>query len=159
MLRTLSRAATVVATVTTALTAVSGVAAAAPQSKGATTVTPSSLTSSVLQGLTGPASLSSTGAVFGITGNPSSGVIKHVGGLRLAELNPATPATSLTLSNLWIDAAKGTVSALVDDGARVTVLTVGSGGVLSFTDAASRAVTGTSALTGAVAGTATIALR
>ena len=135
-----------------------GTASAAPRAKGTTTVAPSAVTASVLQGLTGPASLTSAGAVFGVTGNPGSGVIKHVGGLRLAELDPATPATSLTLSNFWIDTRSATVSALVDDSVRAVVFTVGSDGTLRFTDAASQAVTGSGALTGVVAGTATVAL-
>jgi hypothetical protein len=158
MLRTLSRAATVTVVTATALAAASTAASAAPRSKGTTTVAPSAVTASVLQGLTGPADLTDKGAVFGVTGNPSSGVIKHVGGLQLAELDPATAATSLTLSNFWIDTTTSTVSALVNDTVRATVFAVGPGGVLTFTEAASRAVTGSTALTGAVAGTATVAL-
>lgn len=142
----------------TALALDPGLAQAAPRAKGTTTVTPSALTASVLQGLTGPAELGSQGAVFGITGNPDRGVIKHVGGLRVAELDPATAATSLTLSNFWIDTRSATVSALVNDGARAVVFAVGADGTLTFTDAASRAVTGSGAITGAVAGVAHVAL-
>lgn len=158
MNRRAARALTVATALTTAAGLGVGTASAAPRAKGTTTVAPSAVTASVLQGLTGPASLTSAGAVFGVVGNPSSGVIKHVGGLRIAELDPSTPATSLTLSNFWIDTKAGTVSALVDDSVRAVVFTVGQDGTLTFTDAASRAVTGTSALTGAVAGTATVAL-
>ena len=137
-----------------------GTASAAPRAKGTTTVAPSPLTASVLQGLTGPATLTSAGAVFGITGNPTSGVIKHVGGITVADLDPTTPATSLTLSNFWIDTRSGVVTALVDDAVRAPVFTVGQDGTLTFTEAASKAVTGSSsAIAGAVAGTATVALR
>ena len=84
-------------------------------------------------------------------------MIKHVGGLRIAELDPTTPATSITLSNFWIDTTRHTVSALVDDGSRATVFAVDGAGVLTFTDASSQAVTGSSAITGQVAGTASVA--
>jgi hypothetical protein len=156
MTRALNRVLLVTAAAT-ALTAVAGPADAAPRSKGTTTVAPSALTLSVLQGLTGPAQLTSSGAVFGITGRSGDAVIKHVGGLRLAELDPTTAATSLTLSNFWIDTTRHTVSALVDDGSRATVFAVDGAGVLTFTDAASHAVTGSGAITGQVAGTATVA--
>ena len=158
MLRTLTRTATVVGVGVASLALTAGSASAAPSAKGTTTVAPSALTGSVLLGLTGPADLTSAGAVFGVVGNPSSGVIKHVGGIRVAELDASTPASSLTLSSFWIDTTAGTVSALVNDTVRATVFRVGAGGVLTFTEAASRAVTGTTALTGAVAGTATVAL-
>jgi hypothetical protein len=65
----------------------------------------------VLKGLTGPARLTSAGAVFGVVGSSTGGVIKHVGGLVVAELDPTTAATSVTLSNLWIDTTTKTVSA------------------------------------------------
>lgn len=156
MSNTLTRLLLATGAAAAALTLTAAPATAAPASKGTTTVAPSALTASVLEGLTGPARLTGAGAVFGIVGRTGTTVIKHVGGLRLAELDPATAATSLTLSNFWIDTATGTVSALVNDTTRATVFAVGSGGVLTFTDAASQAVTGTSALTGAVAGTATV---
>ena len=158
MARHLARAVTATTVVVATAALGCGTASAAPSAKGTTTVAPSALTTSVLQGLTGPATLTSAGAVFGVTGNPSSGVIKHVGGIRIAELNPATAATSLTLSNFWIDTKTGVVSALVNDAVRAPVFTVGAGGALSFTEAASQAVTGTAALAGASAGTATVAL-
>ncbi|MGZ6804553.1 MAG: hypothetical protein ACXVFU_16025 [Nocardioidaceae bacterium] len=156
MSHTLSRVLLVTGAAASALTLVAAPASAAPRTKGTTTVAPSAITASVLEGLTGPAQLTSAGAVFGIVGRTGTSVIKHVGGLQLAELDPATPATSLTLSNFWIDTASGTVSAIVDDTTRATVFKVGAGGVLTFTDAASKAITGTGALTGAVAGTATV---
>lgn len=146
----------VVTAAASALSLVASPASAAPATKGTTTVAPSAVTASVLEGLTGPARLTSAGAVFGIVGRTGTSVIKHVGGLQLAELDPATPATTLTLSNFWIDTAAGTVSAIVDDTTRATVFRVGAGGVLTFTEAASEAITGTSGLTGAVAGTATV---
>jgi hypothetical protein len=161
--RTLSRVLSVAAASTAAATALVGTGAsaalAAPTHKGTTTVAPSAVTASVLEGVTGPAQLTAAGAVFGIVGNPAKGVIKHVGGITVQELDPTTPATSLTLSNFWIDPAAGTVSAVVDDGARVVVFTVGAGGALSFTATASQAITGGTALAGASAGTATVALR
>jgi hypothetical protein len=156
--RSLARLTAGLGVTATALALGPGLAQAAPRAKGTTTVTPSALTASVLQGLTGPAELGAQGAVFGITGNPGSGVIKHVGGIRVAELDPATAATSLTLSNFWIDTQAGTVSALVNDAVRAVVFAVGSDGTLTFTDAASRAVTGSGAITGAVAGVAHVAL-
>lgn len=162
-MRTLPRVLSAAAASTAAATALLGVGApaalAAPTSKGTTTVAPSALTASVLEGVTGPAQLTAAGAVFGIVGNPGKGVIKHVGGVTVKELDPATPATSLTLSNFWIDPAAGTVSAVVDDGARAVVFTVGAGGALSFTATASRAISGGTTLTGLSAGTATVALR
>lgn len=130
---------------------------AAPRHKGTTTVAPSALTASVLQGLTGPAALTAEGAVFGIVGGSRDGVVKHVGGLRVAELDPSTAATSLELSNFWIDTRTSTVSAIVNDGMRATVFDVGAGGVLTFTATASAAVTGSpTAITGLVAGVATV---
>lgn len=156
MFHTVARAAVISTVVTVAVAVAAAPASAAPRSKGTTTVAPSALTASVLQGLTGPAQLTGAGAVFGITGKPGAPVIKHVGGLRIAELDPTTKATSLTLSNLWIDTTTGTVSALVNDSVRATVFTVGAVGALTYTEAASRAVTGTGALTGALAGTATV---
>ena len=155
-MRTVNRAVVVGTAALSAVTLSATAASAAPRSKGTTTVAPSAVTASVLQGLTGPAALTSAGAVFGIVGQPGSGVIKHVGGLRVAELNPNTAATSLTLSNFWIDTKAGTVSALVNDAVRAVVFNVGAGGVLTFSNVASEAVTGSEALTGAVAGTATV---
>jgi hypothetical protein len=132
---------------------------AAPTSKGTTTVAPSALTAGVLNGVTGPAQLTSAGAVFGIVGTSKQGVIKHVGGIDIDELNAATPATTLTLSNFWIDTTSGTVSAIVNDGARATVFAVDLGtGALTFTAGASAAIIGSAAaLAGAAAGTATVA--
>ena len=155
-MRTVNRVAVVGTAALSAVALSATAASAAPRSKGTTTVAPSAVTASVLQGLTGPAALTSAGAVFGIVGQPGSGVIKHVGGLQVAELNPTTAATSLTLSNFWIDTRTGTVSALVNDSVRAVVFNVGAGGVLTFTNAASEAVTGSEALTGVVAGTATV---
>lgn len=155
-MRTVNRAVVVGTAALSAVALSTTAASAAPSSKGTTTVAPSALTGSVLQGLTGPASLTSAGAVFGIVGQPSNGVIKHVGGLRVAELNPNTAATSLTLSNFWIDTKNGTVSALVNDAVRAVVFNVGAGGVLTFTNVASEAVAGSEDLTGKVAGTATV---
>lgn len=130
---------------------------AAPRQKGTTTVAPSALTASVLQGLTGPAALTTDGAVFGIVGGSRDGVIKHVGGLRVAELDPSTIATSLELSNFWIDTRSGTVSAIVNDTLRASVFDVGAGGVLTFTATASAAVTGSpTAIAGLAAGVATV---
>ena len=157
-MRTLPRVLAVVATATALVGAGATSAVAAPDKKGTTTVAPSALTGSVLQGLTGPARLTDAGAVFGIVGNPKSGVIKHVGGLTVAELDPATAATSVTLSNFWIDTTAGTVSAIVDGGGRADVFLVGAGGTLTFTAAASAAISGGGSLTGAVAGVATVAL-
>lgn len=154
--RVLALTVTAAATATALVTAGAGSAAAAPTKKGATTVAPSSTTAGVLLGLTGPARLTDAGAVFGIVGGTKGGVVKHVGGLTVAELDPSTPATSVTLSNFWIDTTAGTVSALVDGGARAVVFTVGTGGSLSFTATASAAIAGNGSLTGALAGTATV---
>lgn len=158
-MRSLPRVLAVVVTAAALVGAGAAAAAAAPTKKGTTTVAPSALTASVLQGLTGPAQLTGAGAVFGIVGGSKDGVIKHVGGLTIAELDPATSATSITLSNFWIDTTTGTVSALVDDGMRADVFLVGAGGTLTFTAGASAAVTGGGGLTGLVAGTATVAPR
>jgi hypothetical protein len=155
-MRTLPRVVTAAATTAALVAAVAPAAVAAPQKKGTTTVAPSAVTASVLQGLTGPARLTGAGAVFGIVGNAKDGVIKHVGGLTVAELDPATAATSVTLSNLWIDTSTATVSAIVDGGARATVFAVGADGTLTFTGTASAAITGGAALTGEVAGVATV---
>jgi hypothetical protein len=157
--RTLPRVLAVAATATALLASGATSALAAPDKKGTTTVAPSAVTASVLQGLTGPARLTDAGAVFGIVGNAKKGVIKHVGGLTVAELDPATAATSVNLSNFWIDTTTGTVSAVVDGGARADVFAVGAGGALTFTAIASQAVTGSDALTGAAAGVATVDLR
>jgi hypothetical protein len=154
---TTARALLVTAACVAAVPALAAPALAAPTHKGTTAVVPSELTASVLQRLTGPARLTADGAVFGVVGGNRDGVIKHVGGLRVAELNPATDATSLVLSNFWIDTRSMTVSAMVDDSVRATVFDLGSGGVLTFTPTASAAVTGSSgAIAGAVAGTATV---
>jgi hypothetical protein len=156
--RTLPRVLAVAATSTALVTGAATSALAAPMSKGTTTVAPSALTGSVLLGLTGPARLSDAGAVFGIVGNTKNGVIKHVGGLTVKELDPSTAATSVTLSNFWVDTNNATVSAIVNDGARAVVFTLGGDGTLSFTAAASQAVAGNGSLTGLSAGVATVAL-
>lgn len=159
-MRTPSRSIAVAVTAAALVTGGASVASAAPTHKGTTTIAASPLTAGVLVGLTGPAQQTAAGAVFGIVGNPSSGVIKHVGGLVVKELNPATPATTLSLSNFWVDTRTATVSAIVDDATRVTVFRVDLGtGVLTLTPAASTALIGAPGLAGQVAGTATIALR
>jgi hypothetical protein len=155
--RILPRVLAVVATTTALVGAGAPSAVAAPEKKGTTTVAPSTLTAGVLQGLTGPARLTGAGAVFGIVGNSKNGVIKHVGGLTVTELDPATAATSITLSNFWIDTTTGTVSAIVAGVGRVDVFSVDAAGTLRFTSTASAAISGGSTLAGAVAGTATVA--
>jgi hypothetical protein len=128
-------------------------AAAAPSSKGTTYVVPSAITASVLQGVAKPGSLGDMGAAFGIVGNPSSGVIKHVGGLFV--YSPASDST-LELRNFWIDTEEGVVSGVVNDSFRADLFEVDGAGVLTFTSTASNAIVGSDAIAGAEAGTATV---
>lgn len=134
-------------------------ASAAPKNKGTTYVVPSDLTASVLQGVAKPGSLGSMGAGFGIVGNPNDGTIEHVGGLYV--FSPASNST-LELRNFTIDLSDATVSGIVNDSFRADLFTFSAnmnGSVtLMFTSTASNAIVGSDAITGEVAGTATIVM-
>jgi hypothetical protein len=159
--RTLTRSLGVAATTTALLAgglAVSPAASADDDDReGTTFVAPSETTRSVLLGVVRPAALTKRGAAFPITEVEGSR-IEHVGGLRLKELDDRTRATSITIRNFVIDTRRGTVSAAVQGAGRAVVFTLGSGGTLLFTEAASKAITGGSSLTGTSAGVATVEL-
>jgi hypothetical protein len=132
-------------------------AGAAPSNKGTTTVAPSAVTGSVLEGVLKPGSLSSAGAVFGIVGKPSSGVIKHVGGLAVDGSAGILNDSYLELRNFWIDTKNSVVSGDVENFGRADLFDVDlSTGVLTFTDTASLAIVGSTAIAGLEAGTATV---
>lgn len=134
-------------------------ASAAPKNKGTTYVVPSALTGSVLQGVAKPGSLGAMGAGFGIVGNPNDGTIEHVGGLYV--FSPASNST-LELRNFTIDLGAATVSGIVNDSFRADLFTFSANAdgsvTLKFTSTASNAIVGSDAITGAVAGTATIVM-
>ena len=158
-MRTFTRLATALTVGALAIAAIAGPVSAAPTRKGTTTVVPSALTGSVLAGVAKPGYLAG-GAVFGITGNPKDGTIEHVGGLYV---NGA--GGLLELRNFTIRVADGRVSGIVNDAFRADLFSFSpsdaSDGTVTlyFTSTASQAVVGSDAITGAVAGTATISLR
>jgi hypothetical protein len=158
-MRTPARIATTLAVAAVALATIVAPVSAAPRNKGTTTVVPSALTASVLAGVAKPGYLDG-GAVFGITGNPKDGTIEHVGGLYVNGVGG-----TLELRNFTIRLADGKVSGIVNDSFRADLFSfspsdAGDGVVtLYFTGTASQAVVGSDAITGAVAGTATVALR
>ena len=132
-------------------------AGAAPSNKGTTTVAPSATTLMVLKGVLNPGSLGDDGAVFGIVGKPSSGVIKHVGGLAVDGSAGILNDSYLELRNFWIDTENSVVSGDVENFGRADLFDVDlSTGVLTFTDTASLAIVGSDAIEGAVAGTAMV---
>ena len=156
---------TVVAGLAVALTAVltaAGPASAAPTKKGQTVVTLDAGLAGALAGLgvdvgvVAPAYGKDGGVAFPIVGNPSRGVVKHVGGLSLSAGD-----TVVTLTNYWIDGA--VVTGVVNGGDRLPLFDVTApGGVvtLDLTDVAAGAldgIFGTDALSGStVVGTADI---
>jgi hypothetical protein len=158
-MRTSARLAITVAVAAHTVAASAGPVSAAPSRKGTTTVVPSALTASVLAGVAKPGYLAG-GAVFGITGNPNDGTIEHVGGLYVDGVGGR-----LELRNFTIRVADGRVSGIVNDSFRADLFSfspadAGDGVVtLYFTSTASQAVIGSGAITGEVAGTASIALR
>jgi hypothetical protein len=158
-MRTSARLAITVAVAALTVAALAGPVSAAPSRKGTTTVVPSALTASVLAGVAKPGYLAG-GAVFGITGNPNDGTIEHVGGLYVDGVGGR-----LELRNFTIRVADGRVSGIVNDSFRADLFSfspadAGDGVVtLYFPSTASQAVIGSGAITGEVAGTASIALR
>jgi hypothetical protein len=154
------RLATTIAIGAIAISAIAAPVSAAPGNKGTTTVAPSALTASVLAGVARPGSLGAGGASFGIVGNPKDGTIEHVGGLYVNGVGG-----TLELRNFTIRLADGAVSGIVNDAFRADLFTfdpadAGDGVVtLHFTSLASSAVVGSDAITGAVAGTATVNLK
>jgi len=141
-------------------------AMAAPSNKGTTFVAPSALTLSVLEGVAKPGSLGAKGAGFGIVGKPNDGTIEHVGGLYV--YSPASMST-LELRNFTIDIrdldgdGDGVVTGIVNDSFRAPLFSFdmddaldGNPVTLYFTSTASEAVLGSGAITGAIAGTASI---
>ena len=140
---------------------------AAPSSKGTTTVAPSGTTVSVLKGVLRPGSLGDGGAMFGITGNPSSGVIKHVGGLAINGSAGVLADPYLEIRNFWINTKTGFVSGDVENLGRADLFELsnvkisGDGSMITatllFTATASAAV-GVD-VTGTDAGTATVVLK
>lgn len=146
----------------TTLVAVAAPASAAPTHKGQTVVTLDSGLAAALTGLgvdvgvVAPAYGKDGGVAFPIVGNPSRGVVKHVGGLTLS-----AGATTVSLTNYWIDGS--VITGVVNGGARLPLFDVTApGGVvtLDLTDVAAAALDsafGVSALTGATkVGTAAI---
>jgi hypothetical protein len=130
---------------------------AAPSNKGTTTVAPSDVTVSVLKGVLKPGSLGDSGAMFGIVGNPSSGVIKHVGGLAVNGTAGILGDPYLELRNFWIDTNTSVVSGDVENFGRAPLFNVDlKTGVLTFTLTASLAIVGSDGIAGDVAGTATV---
>ena len=137
-------------------------ATAAPTKKGQTVVTLDAGLATALTGLgvdvgvVRPAYGKDGGVAFPIVGNPSSGIVKHVGGLSLSAGD-----TVVTLTNYWIDGS--VITGVVNGGDRLPLFDVtASGGVvtLDLTDIAAAAldgIFGTDALTGStVVGTADI---
>lgn len=146
---------TVALAAATALAAVSVPAAAAPNSRGATEIVPNDTLASLLVGVEKPFTDrdGDRAPEFGIVGNPSSGLVKHVGGITID-----TPASGeLTLRNFWIDLDAGTVSADVSTAdaslGRLDLFEL-DGLTLVLNDTASTAIAGSTALSGAPVATA-----
>jgi hypothetical protein len=147
----------------TALTAaIAAPVAAAPSNKGTTYVVPSTTTASVLEAVLKPGSLGAKGAGFGIVGNPSKGVIKHVGGLAVDGSAGILGDSFLELRNFWI--GDGVVTGDVENFGRAPLFTFDPADAadlivtLKFTETASLAVVGSNAIAGMDAGVATIEL-
>jgi hypothetical protein len=160
--RPLSTAVVGIALALCSLLAVATPATAAPTKKGQTVVTLDPGLAAALTGLgvsvgvVRPAYGKDGGVAFPIVGNPSRGVVKHVGGLSLSAGD-----TVVTLTNYWIDGA--VVTGVVNGGDRLPLFDVTApGGVvtLDLTDVAAGAldgIFGTDALSGStVVGTADI---
>ncbi|HEX5828251.1 MAG TPA: hypothetical protein VFY23_12060 [Candidatus Limnocylindrales bacterium] len=158
-MRTPARIATTVAVGALALTAIAAPVSAAPANKGTTTVVPSALTNTVLAGVAAPGYLDG-GAVFGITGNAKDGTVEHVGGLYV---NGA--GGLLELRNFTINLNTNSVSGIVNDSFRAPLFYFAAGDAadgtvtLRFTSTASGAIVGSGAITGEIAGTATVDLK
>lgn len=128
-----------------AFVSVAAPASAAPTTKGQTVVTLDSgfaaaLTSlGVRVGVVQPAYGKGSGVAFPIVGNPSRGVIKHVGGLTLT-----AGGTTVSLTNYWIQ--RGVITGVVNGGDRLPLFDVTApGGVvtLDLTDVAAGALNAT----------------
>lgn len=120
-------------------------ASAAPSQKGNTEIIPNDTLASLLVSVEDPFQGGELGGVeFGIVGNPSKGVVKHVGGITITTLAGA----ELELRNFWIDLDAGTVSAIVNDGDRLTLFTL-DGTTLLLNDTSSTAIAGDTSLSGA----------
>lgn len=156
-MRKFTRIAATVASAGLMAAAMAAPVGAAPSNKGTTTVAPSDITVSVLKGVLKPGSAGSSGAVFGIVGNPSSGVIKHVGGLAVNGSAGILGDDYLELRNFWIDTNTSVVSGDVENFGRAPLFDVDlKTGVLTFTVTASLAIVGSDGIAGDVAGTATV---
>lgn len=168
-MRKSTRIAATVASAGLLAAAMAAPAGAAPSKKGMTTIVPNDTTLSVLKAVLAPGSAAMDGedvtAAFGITGNPASGVIKHVGGLAIDGSAGITKDSYLEIRNFWI---KGTsVSGDVENVGRVDLFTLSGVQVtgstitatLNFTAVASLAAVGSTDLEGDPAGTATVVLK
>jgi hypothetical protein len=171
MKKSLRTALTLGAAAGLAAAAVAAPAAAAPSAKGSTTIVPSATTLSVFEGVLRPGSLDASvpSVTYGITGNPASGTVRHVGGLAIDGSAGILGDSFLEIRNFWIDTNAGTVSGDVEGVGRAVLFTldnvaVSNGGktitaTLEFTDLASQAAIGSTAISGTSAGTATVSLR
>lgn len=116
-----------------AFVSVAAPASAAPTTKGQTVVTldggfAAALTDlGVRVGVVQPAYGKGSGVAFPIVGNPSRGVIKHVGGLTLT-----AGGTTVSLTNYWIQ--RGVISGVVNGGDRLPLfdVTAAPGGVVAL---------------------------
>lgn len=129
-------------------------ASAAPNRLGATEIIPNATLASILVDVERPfTDRDGDGAPeFGIVGNPSSGVIKHVGGITITDL---AGTTEYELRNFWIDTTGSeiTVSAVVNDGDRLTLFTATDDDAdgtfeLRLNDLSSTVLSGDAALSG-----------
>ena len=138
----------------------------APDKKGTTYVVPSATTISVLQEVLKPGELDATkGAAFRIVGNPSKGTIKHVGGLEVDGSAGILSDSTLKLRNFRIEVAEGLVTGNVEGFGKAPLFTFDPADAadlevtLFFTETASLAIVGTTAIEGVDAGVATIDLK
>ncbi|WP_336922589.1 hypothetical protein [Aquipuribacter sp. SD81] len=154
MTRTATAAAALVGAAALALTT-AGPAAAAPNSRGATEIVPNEVLASLLVSVDKPyTDRDGDGAPeFGIVGNPSSGVIKHVGGVTVTDLSGEN---EYSLRNFWIDTTGEsiTVSAVVNDGDRLELFDVGADLSLALNATSATVLTGDAANAGLVVGSA-----
>ena len=154
------------AAVAIAVAAATAPAAADSNKKGTTFVVPSATTGSVLQRVLKPGKLDAEkGAGFRIVGNPSTGTIKHVGGLQVDGSAGILEDSTLKLRNFRIKVADGLVTGKVEGFGKAPLFTFDPADAadlevtLYFTETASLAIVGSDAIEGVEAGVATIDLK
>ncbi|MFC3687032.1 hypothetical protein [Aquipuribacter hungaricus] len=145
MMRTVTAAAALVGAVAVATAVVAAPASAVPNRRGNTEIVPNATLQSLLVSVDAPVTPGDAGGVeFGIVGQPTSGVVRHVGGITISTLTGG----QLELRNFWIDTGAGTVSAYVGGVGRLELFEL-DGLTLELNATASTAIAGDASLVGA----------